>query len=271
MEVESLELARERIRTASRIAVLTGAGISAESGVPTFRGAGGLWQNFRLEELATPEAYQKDPLKVWEWYAWRYRKVREVSPNRAHLLLAGLEARIAATIVAADESSFLLVTQNVDDLHARAGSRLLVELHGNITRARCESCQHRFSLPEPDSFAPPPFCSECGSRARPDVVWFGETLPQGAFERALEAFSSCQAALVVGTSAQVEPAASLGRVALRAGAYLVEVNPEETPLSALAHLSLRMGAAEGLETISPHGLSEALGLGHGGPYRTRSA
>ncbi|GAA6734078.1 NAD-dependent deacylase [Thermus oshimai] len=245
-----LEEARRRLREARRVAVLTGAGISKPSGIPTFRDAEGLWKAFNPLDYATPEAYARDPKKVWAWYAWRIAKVREAEPNPAHYALARLEADLLAR-----GGDFLLVTQNVDGLHARAGSKRLVELHGNILRARCEACGRRFPLPE--AFPIPPSCPACGARARPDVVWFGELLPEGAWEKALRAFSEADLALVVGTSAEVEPAASLGRIAYTAGAYLVEVNPEPTPLTPLAHLSLRLGAVEGLEALYP--LSSAPG------------
>jgi NAD-dependent deacetylase len=237
-----LEEARKRLEEARKVAVLTGAGISKPSGIPTFRDAEGLWKEFNPLEYATPEAYAKDPEKVWAWYAWRIAKVREARPNPAHQALAELERRLLER-----GGEFLLVTQNVDGLHARAGSRNLVELHGNILRARCEACGHRFPLPE--AFTPPPSCPRCGHRARPDVVWFGEFLPEGAWERAVRAFSEADVALVIGTSAEVEPAASLGRIAYASGAYLVEVNPEPTPLTSLAHLSLRQGAVEGMAVL----------------------
>lgn len=233
--------ARKRISAAKRVAVLTGAGISAASGIPTFRGSGGLWNGFRPEELATPQAYAQNPQKVWEWYAWRYAQVMQANPNRAHRLLAQLERQ--------KRDGFLLVTQNVDGLHARAGSVRMVELHGSIGRARCEVCSTHFPLPDPAVFVPPPQCPACSARARPDVVWFGERLPKGAFERAEAAFSRAEVALVVGTSAQVEPAASLGRVAGWAGAYLIEVNPDRTPLTPHADLHLPLEAVEGLEAL----------------------
>lgn len=238
---EELQRARQLLDRARRVAVLTGAGISVASGIPTFRGPEGLWRNFRPEELATPEAYAREPQRVWAWYAERYRLACRARPNRAHELLADLEGRKG--------DGFLLVTQNVDGLHLRAGSRRVVELHGSLHRARCEVCHHRFALPPPEEFVPPPSCPRCGSRARPDVVWFGELLPPGAYEAAEEVFRRAEVALVVGTSAVVEPAASLGRVARRSGAYLVEVNPEPTPLTGLAHLSLRTGAVEGLQAL----------------------
>ncbi|TFU17140.1 SIR2 family NAD-dependent protein deacylase [Thermus tengchongensis] len=252
--MERLEEARARLRAARRVAVLTGAGISKPSGIPTFRDAEGLWKEFNPLDYATPEAYARDPEKVWAWYAWRIAKVREALPNPAHLALVRLEEEVLAR-----GGEFLLVTQNVDGLHALAGSRNLVELHGNLLRARCEACGHRFLLPDP--FTPPPFCPLCGHRARPDVVWFGEFLPEGAWEKAEKAFAQADVALVVGTSAEVEPAASLGRIAFTGGAYLIEVNPEPTPLTPLAHLSLRMGAVEGLQ---------ALGYGESGTHPSAS-
>ncbi|WP_456410120.1 SIR2 family NAD-dependent protein deacylase [Oceanithermus sp.] len=236
-----MEEARERLQRAERVAILTGAGISAESGIPTFRGSGGLWEGVRPEELATPQAYARDPEKVWRWYAMRYAQVMEAEPNEAHRLLAELER--------AKGRGFLLVTQNVDGLHARAGNRRLVELHGNITRARCERCGHRQPLPPPDDFVPPPTCERCGGRMRPDVVWFGEFLDADQLGQAERAFMTADVALVIGTSAVVEPAASLGRAAKASGAYLIEINPEPTPLTPLADLSLRTSASEGLRTL----------------------
>lgn len=237
-----LEEAKKRLKEAGRIAVLTGAGISKPSGIPTFRDAEGLWKAFNPLEYATPEAYAKDPEKVWAWYAFRIAQVRKARPNPAHLALVELERQVLGR-----GGSFLLVTQNVDGLHAQAGSQNRVELHGNLLRARCEACGKRFPLPE--AFIPPPFCPACGERARPDVVWFGELLPEGAWEKAERAFLEADVALVIGTSAEVEPAASLGRIAFTAGAYLIEVNPEPTPLTPLAQLSLRMGAVEGMEAL----------------------
>lgn len=240
--MSDLEEVQARLVRARRVAVLTGAGISKSSGIPTFRDAAGLWKNFDLEEYATPRAYARNPQKVWEWYAWRYANVLNARPNPAHERLADLEQWVG--------DGFLLVTQNVDGLHQRAGSSRIVELHGNITRGRCEGCGHRFSLPAPEGFTPPPRCPRCGSRGRPDVVWFGERLPPGAFERAEQAFAGCELALVIGTSGEVEPAASLGRLAALSGAYLIEINPDRTPLSSLADLGLRMRAVEGMKALT---------------------
>jgi NAD-dependent deacetylase len=217
------------------VVVLTGAGISAESGVPTFRGEQGLWRSFRPEELATPEAFRRDPALVWEWYNWRRSLIGSCEPNRAHRTLAEMESAL---------SDFCLITQNVDGLHQQAGSRNVLELHGNIWRTRCLRCDHiaedhRVPLPEI-----PPRCSQCGELLRPDVVWFGESLPQDVLEAAWTAAARCRSMLVIGTSAVVHPAASLPIVALQNGAQLIEVNPAETPLSGYSQETLRGPAAE---------------------------
>jgi NAD-dependent deacetylase len=237
--LNAFELAIERLHGASRVAVLTGAGISAESGIPTFRDVQtGLWAQYNPEDLASPQAYAKDAKLVWDWYAWRFEMCANATPNAAHEKLAKLEQRTP---------EFLLVTQNVDGLHARAGSERMVELHGNIMQARCESCGSRFELTE--NFEIPPHCPNCNSRARPNVVWFGEQLPRRELERAQLAFQNCEVALVIGTSGVVEPAASLGRIAKNRGAYLIELNPLETPLSSFADASIRAGAVAGLTIL----------------------
>jgi len=219
------------------VVVLTGAGVSAESGVPTFRGEHGLWRSFRPEQLATPEAFHRDPALVWEWYEWRRGLIGACAPNAAHETLAEIEATLP---------DFTLITQNVDGLHQAAGSRNVLELHGNIWRTRCTRCErtsegHHVPLPET-----PPRCSQCGALLRPDVVWYGESLPSEVLEAAWTAAARCRLMLVVGTSALVQPAASLPLVALRHGARLVEVNLAETPLSPYADEILRGPAAETL-------------------------
>jgi NAD-dependent deacetylase len=230
---ESVETAGARLRAARRIVALTGAGISAESGVPTFRGPGGLWRQYRAEDLATPEAFARDPRLVWEWYAWRRETIAPLRPNAAHEALVALEKRTP---------EFLLATQNVDGLHAAAGSARLVELHGTIWRLLCTSCDHarddrRVPLPEV-----PPRCA-CGALLRPGVVWFGEALPEEAVTTSFEAARAADVVLVVGTSSLVYPAAALPQVARAAGAFVVEINPEPTPLTPLADVSLRGPAA----------------------------
>lgn len=208
----------DALRCARRVVVFTGAGISKESGLPTFREAqSGLWARFRPEELATPEAFARDPALVWRWYAWRREGVRRAEPNAAHRALAGLEERVA---------DFTLVTQNVDGLHHRAGSRRILELHGNILRTVC-SVERTEVLEELGPGEPPP-CPRCGAPLRPDVVWFGEVLPAEAMERAFAAAARCDLVLVVGTSGRVYPAAGLVPVALEAGATVVVVDPGES-------------------------------------------
>lgn len=213
----------DSLRRAKRVAVLTGAGISAESGVPTFRDAQtGLWAKYDPQELATAEAFRRDPKLVWDWYAWRRELVSRADPNPGHYALAEMERHIP---------HFSLITQNVDSLHRRAGSERLTELHGNISRVKCFQHGHAASEWEDDDV--PPRCSRCGSPLRPDVVWFGEALPREALDHALEAARTAEVFLSVGTSGIVQPAASLPLVAADAGAVLVEINPDRTPLSSV--------------------------------------
>ena len=218
------------LRDARSIAVLTGAGISAESGVPTFRDAQtGLWSNFKPEDLATPEAFQRNPKLVWEWYAWRRELVAKVQPNSGHLSLVELERRVPA---------FTLVTQNVDGLHQRAGSRKVIELHGNITRTKCFE-ENVVVETWAETGEAPPRCPRCGGRLRPDVVWFNENLPENAIKKSIAASRNCDVFLSIGTSTQVYPAASLPFEALDAGATVVEINPDATPLTSRADFALR--------------------------------
>jgi NAD-dependent deacetylase len=227
------------LRDARAVAAITGAGISAESGVPTFRGTGGLWRTFRAEDLATPEAFARDPALVWDWYRWRRSRIAAARPNGGHVALARLEQRFAA---------FTLLTQNVDGLHLEAGSRNLVELHGNIWRARCTAEPHR--LFDQRGEAPKdalPRCP-CGALLRPDIVWFGELLDQTALDRAAAAVRACDVLLVVGTSALVYPVAAFPSLVDRAHATIVEVNVDATPLTAAADIVLRGPAGR----ILPH-------------------
>jgi NAD-dependent deacetylase len=223
-----LDQARQRLAAAQRVAVLCGAGISAESGVPTFRGPGGLWENYRPEDLATPQAFARDPALVWRWYHWRRELISRCQPNPAHLALVELERRLEA---------FTLITQNVDGLHGLAGSREPLEIHGSLWRVRCLGCgqereDRRLDLPAL------PRCPDCGGLLRPGVVWFGENLDPGLLDRARRAAQTCQVMLVIGTSAVVQPAASLALVAKQAGAYVIEVNMEATPHSDDVDVSL---------------------------------
>jgi NAD-dependent deacetylase len=242
---DALARVREAIAMARSIVVLTGAGISAESGIPTFRDAmTGLWANYRPEDLATPEAFRRDPRTVWSWYAWRRERVAGVLPNAGHEALARLE--VAAVSRGAH---FLLVTQNVDGLHAAAGSRQMVELHGNIRRVKCFDRGHPAThWPGGDG---PPACETCGSPLRPDVVWFGESLPPHALAESLRAARECDLFLSIGTSGLVEPAASLPFAAMEAGARVVEVNPQPTPLARRAWVVLPGAAGEVLPRLVP--------------------
>lgn len=209
------------IKNASHICVLTGAGISAESGVATFRGKEGLWSKFKPEELASMEAFMANPNLVWEWYQHRRDILTKVKPNAGHHALARWETLA---------KSFTLVTQNVDGLHGEAGSRNVLELHGNIRINRCNSCGKGTSMEEVTFAGSVPVC-ECGGILRPGVVWFGEMLPHGVFEAAARAAQTCNLFLSIGTSSVVYPAASLPEIALDRGVPVIEINTEETPLS----------------------------------------
>jgi NAD-dependent deacetylase len=231
----------DRLRAAERIVAFTGAGISAESGLSTFRDAQtGLWAKYRPEDLATPQAFRRNPRMVWEWYEWRRDFVAQAEPNPGHHALARIEAA---------RPGFLLATQNVDGLHARAGSRNLVELHGNIRRTICFDHRHLAESWDPAD-EPPPRCSQCGGLLRPDVVWFGEALPEGALRRAQEAAAQCDLFLSIGTSTMVYPAAELPFIAGSNGATVVEINPDVTPLSRLADFVLREKAGVALPAIA---------------------
>jgi NAD-dependent deacetylase len=224
----ALSQLREKIARSQRVVALTGAGISAESGVPTFRGQDGLWRQYRAVDLATPQAFQRDPRLVWEFYQWRRRLLQPLKPNPAHLALAALEEAVP---------EFTLITQNIDGLHALAGSRRVLELHGNIWHLRCTGCgvvreDRRLDLPAL------PTCADCGAWLRPHVVWFGEMLDPEILAAAVAAVENCQVLLVIGTSGLVQPAASLGRRAKQRGAFVAELNLEPTPQSDLYDLAL---------------------------------
>ncbi|HID10492.1 MAG TPA: NAD-dependent deacylase [Candidatus Latescibacteria bacterium] len=223
-----------RIRCARSVAVLTGAGISAESDIPTFRGPKGIWREVDPEEVATPEAFRRDPVRVWRWHREMRRLVLRARPNPAHRALAELER-------ACEE--FTLITQNVDGLHWRAGSTRVVEVHGNILRDRCSRCGKVLEEPRFWELDAPPRC-RCGGLFRPDVVWFGEPLPREAWEEAERAAEQCEAFLSVGTSASVYPAALLPRMAKEAGAYVVEVNLGPTDATGFVDRSLFGRAGE---------------------------
>jgi NAD-dependent deacetylase len=233
--LDALTVTADRLRGARRVTVLTGAGVSAASGVPTFRGASGLWRDVRAEDLATPSAFARDPRLVWEWYDWRRGIVARCAPNRAHEVLAAWSRRV---------ESFALLTQNVDGLHERAGTARVTRLHGSIWTLKCwQGCGEP---PWSDDRVPlqplPPLCPACGGLARPGVVWFGEALDPNDLVVARHA-CACEVFLVVGTSAVVHPAAGLAEIARSRGAFVAEINPERTEVSAVAHASLR-GKAE---------------------------
>lgn len=215
---------KHKLQTARCVVALTGAGVSAESNVPTFRGEEGLWKNFRPEEVATPQAFRRDPKFVWEWYDSRRALLKEIRPNPAHEVLARLEKRYA---------EFWVVTQNIDGLHQAAGSRNVIELHGNIWKARCVREGTVTEMREAPLPELPPKC-RCGALLRPHVVWFGELLPVEEYRQSEELISRCDLLFVVGTSGIVQPAASLPYLARERGGFIVEVNPEETPISAIA-------------------------------------
>jgi NAD-dependent deacetylase len=231
-----IEEVRGRLSTASRVTVLTGAGISADSGIPTFRGPEGLWKNFRAEDLATPGAFERDPKLVWEWYNWRRELIAAKEPNPAHRALVKIESGMEAR-----QGRFRLLTQNVDGLHGRAGSRNVIELHGNIWKVRCTGCgtvteDRRVPIPIP------PHCASCGKMLRPHIVWFGESLDPRDMDRAVEALENCDVMLVIGTSGVVQPAATFASTARGAGAFVVEINPDAS--SSAAQIALRGRAAE---------------------------
>lgn len=217
----------ERIRKANKVVVSTGAGVSAESGVPTFRGADGIWKKMNPQELASVDGFMSNPDLVWEWYQYRRSLMSEVKPNPGHHAIAELEKMV---------SDFTLITQNIDGLHARAGSVRILELHGNISRNKCLQCERPYpkEINVDDGLA---YC-ECGGMIRPDVVWFGEMLPQDTLQDAFRAAEEAGVFISVGTSTLVQPAASLPFIAHRSGAYVVEVNIEPTGLTPTADLFL---------------------------------
>jgi NAD-dependent deacetylase len=235
----SARAVRDWISAAASVAVLTGAGISAESGIPTFRGPGGLWRSYRAEDLATPQAFARDPHLTWEWYDWRRAIIATAEPNAGHLALAKLEQRIPR---------FTLITQNVDGLHDRAGSLIILKVHGDIWTLRCIACTREWRDVRPSLPRLPPQC-DCGGMARPGVVWFGEGLPQDTWSAAVEAARGAELLLVIGTSAVVYPAAGLVQLAQSAGAKVVEINVAETPVSAMVDLSWRASATIALPQL----------------------
>ena len=230
----------EALRSSRHTVVLTGSGVSAESGVPTFREAQtGLWARYRPEELATRDAFERDPSFVWAWYQWRRQQLAETRPNAAHLALAAMQRLV---------SRLTLITQNVDGLHQQAGSTDVIEFHGNIHRNRCSVDQQLVDM-DVRGTTKPPRCPRCGARLRPDVVWFGEPVPPSALLVSNAAASDCDLLIAVGTSGVVQPAASLVTLAQDSGALVAEINLEETPLSGLVDFSLKGPAGKLLPAL----------------------
>jgi len=240
---------RNVLKSAGSVAVLTGAGISAESGVPTFRGEEGLWKKFRAEELASVDGFMSNPELVWEWYMFRRNIINSVSPNPGHYALAEMEKLF---------DNFTLITQNVDGLHKLSGSENIFELHGNILKNKCFECGKPYTEEIDPESGEHPNC-ECGGKVRPDVVWFGEMLPEAAINGAFEAASRAELFFSVGTSALVQPAASMPIIAKQGGAYLVEVNLEPTPLTDVADCSFLGKSGEILPQIVEILKSEKVG------------
>ncbi|MGD9576902.1 MAG: NAD-dependent deacetylase [Syntrophorhabdus sp.] len=240
----------ERLAQAKSLLVITGAGISAESGIPTFRGADGLWKNYRAEELATLDAFERDPATVWQWYDWRRGIIGKAEPNLGHLAIKELEDMF---------ENFLLITQNVDGLHGRTGIKNIVEIHGNLWRTRCTREGKISMLMDVPLKSIPPKC-DCGAVLRPDVVWFGESIPSYALELSFNVLEQCDALIVIGTSGVVYPVASFPQTVKDNGGYVVEVNVEPTPISSIANASLYGNSGDILPMIVKW-LKEKKGLG----------
>ena len=240
MDPAALARAAAALVAARHACILTGSGVSVESGVPTFRDAQtGLWARFRPEDLATPAAFEADPRRIWEWYEWRRGLVLEARPNAGHRALVELQRRL---------HQLTLVTQNVDGLHQRAGSTAVIEYHGNLMRDRCPAEGVAVER-SPVSLSGLPECARCGALLRPDVVWFGEAIPRAALLAADAAANACDVFLSIGTSSLVYPAAGLAETALRHGATVIEINPNATDLSPHAHVVLRGPAGEVLPAL----------------------
>ena len=238
-EAQLIDEAAQRLATVRNLVVTTGAGMSKESGIPTFRDApSALWENYDPMDLATPEGFQRDPSLVWRWYCDRRRMIATSKPHPGHRAVAELESMF---------DPFLLLTQNIDNLHREAGSKRLIEVHGNIFRFKCFDRGHPIGT-LPDTDEEPPRC-HCGSLIRPDIVWFGEMLDADDLERAFNALEQCQAILVVGTSGIVAPAAGFPSVAKSAGAVVIEINPEETPITPLADVFIPAAAGSALPPL----------------------
>ncbi|HLR81800.1 MAG TPA: NAD-dependent deacylase [Paenalcaligenes sp.] len=253
------ETALEKIKAARKIVFFSGAGISAESGVPTFRDdLTGLWAQYDPMELATPQAFARQPALVWGWYLWRRQRVQEAQPNAAHTALAEWQAQQG-------NERIICLTQNVDDLHERAGCSHVLHLHGNLFASLCAECGRGLSddaLPEEhragthdEVFHPqgqeiePPVCQDCGGYIRPGVIWFGESLDGNVLDQSFELSANCDVLIAIGTSGVVQPAAALPAIARDSGAYVIQINPQETPLDGVAHWNIRASAAQALPEL----------------------
>lgn len=240
-----MEEAAKLIAHSHFLIAFTGAGISAESGIPTFRGKGGLWEKYRVEEVATPEAFKRNPKLVWDFYKMRMKLMKDARPNKAHLALAELEKM---------ELLKAVITQNIDNLHREAGNKNVVELHGNIYRVRCTSCTYKENLLESGRLEEVlkenlPKCPECGSLLRPDVVWFGEPLPQETLKKVFKLAERADVCLVIGTSGQVFPAAYIPYIVKENGGYVIEINPKESGITPIADIFLKGLAGETMERL----------------------
>jgi NAD-dependent deacetylase len=236
--MNSVATAAAALAQADSICISTGAGMSVESGLDTFRGEDGLWSKVKIEEMATPEAFRRDPIKVWAWYRWRRAKLSTIEPHDGHRVLANWEEYAR---------EFTVVTQNIDGLHHRAGSKNVIELHGRLDVARCTYCDYNTQTLE--DLGEDPYCPLCNKRLRPGVVWFGEPLPEGAIEHAFMAAQQCGVFVIIGTSGVVQPAASLADAAKSFGAVVIEINPNPTELSDLADVCVRAGCRAALTEI----------------------
>jgi NAD-dependent deacetylase len=238
--MNGVRILEEKLKTANRVAVITGAGISQESGIPTFRGEGGLWKNYRAEDLATPEAFARDPKLVWEWYEWRKKICFEANPNPAHSSIAEWEQKVP---------EFHLFTQNVDGLHKRAGSKQFTCIHGEIFSARCTKCSYlnRDTPVVWDNV--PPVCPNCKSMLRPHIVWFGETYFPGHLEFAFEFLEKADLLVVIGTSGSIGVPVQLAKYAQSQGAYTVEINPDPGGFSSFMDLVIQGKAGEVLPKV----------------------
>ena len=232
---EQILAAKEIIEKSNKITVLTGAGISAESGIPTFRGSDGMWNNLNPQDIATPDAYKNDPKLVWEWYDWRRRIIDKATPNHGHLALAEIERQ---------KEKFTLLTQNIDGLHQVAGNKNIIELHGNIWEIKCEKCgliSKNYEVPLPQL---PPKCSECGEMTRPNVVWFGEIIPMEIIDSSLLSIEESDLMMIIGTSGVVEPAASMGLLAKQSDKKVIEINLDQTPNTGIYDISIQAKSGE---------------------------